>query len=470
MKNLKYLWIACVALMPAGFTSCDNDDEYFDKDYQSTPITVNKVYLEDYKSSVPDREVEFARLGQMIRLEGSGFMGLKKVLINGYDTYFNRNYVTDNSMLVTLNSKTPIVTAEESERDIIRLIKDDAQCEYHFVIRAASPTITSISNTLPLPGEKVTVVGTGLQETTSITLPGGMVVTEGIESDDIDGEWFTFTMPDGVDAGGFILSSGANGMARSNESFNNRNCMIMDFDGHYEQGFWSWKENGSMINDEDLVDDPLGRRGKVFQVVPDRLLADGISSSKSRVSECWTAGNDNEADDWIRMTAYIDPTTPVTDIAFQFDVLCPEPWAATGQIQICLINNYNYGGYTSDDNNTKSCTLFFIPWAQNGVPFSCSEWTTVTIPFSEMGKYAALIEDTEAATPTFQDIINDRNTASYRNFGMGFVNSDFKYGDKEYVSEWFYGPKIYVDNWRVVPCVTEIISDFPEDEESDGVE
>lgn len=464
MKAYKYIMAAALGFASLGFTSCDSDDEYFDESYQNVPIVVNKIYLEDYESSVPDREVEFARLGQMIRIEGSGFMGLKKVYINGYDTYFNRNYVTDNSMLITLNSKTPIVTAEESERDIIRLVKDGTELAYSFVIRAAAPTVISVSNTLPLAGETVTVTGTGLQEITEIVLPGGISITEGITSDDVDGKYYSFVMPEGVTEAGALIAYGANGTAQSPDYFNNRNCMIIDFDGVGNQGFWSWKETGSMINDEDLVEDPLGRRGKVFQVIPDRLLADGISSAKSRVTECWTAGNDDAFDDWTRMTEFIPAETPVSELAFQFDILCPDEWSTTGQIEIALVNNYNFGGYTSDDNNSKGLTLFFIPWATNGEPFSAAEWTTVTIPLSQMGKYKAAIEDKEAANPTLADVITDRNTASYRNFGMGFVNSDFTMNDVEYKSEWFYGPKIYTDNWRIVPIKAATISDFPEDE------
>lgn len=465
MEIKNYIRLAAIAMVSVAATSCTQTDEYFNEDYQSTPITVTKIYLEDHESSVPDREVDFARLGQMIRIEGKGFLGLRKIYINGYETYFNRNYVTDNSMLVTLNSKTPIVEAEPEDRDIIRFVKDNTEYSYPFTIRASSPTVSAISNTLPLAGETVTVYGTGLQETTSILLPGGVSVDTNIESDDVDGKWFSFVMPSGVTASGCIVATCANGTAQSADYFNNRDCMILDFDGQYEQGFWSWSETGSMINDEDLVDDPLGKRGKVLQLVPDRLLDNGISSAKSRATECWTAGNDNAADDWNRMTQFIPAETPVNEVAFQFDILCPEPWATTGQLEIALINNYNFGGYTSDDNNSKGLTMFFIPWVQMGAPFSCGEWITVTMPFSEMGKYKAAIEDAETATPTFADIIADRNAASYRNFGMGFVNSDFTYDGVEYKSEWFYGPKIYIDNWRVVPFKSVVISDFPEDEE-----
>ena len=123
MKSTKYIKLLCMLLLPTVFISCNKDDEYFDEKYQSTPITVTQVYLEDYESSVPDRPITYARLGQLIRIEGSGFYGMKKVYINGYDTYFNRAYVTDNSMLVSINSDTPVSDAEPEERNIIRFVK-----------------------------------------------------------------------------------------------------------------------------------------------------------------------------------------------------------------------------------------------------------------------------------------------------------------------------------------------------------
>ena len=219
MKSTKYIKLLCMLLLPTVFISCNKDDEYFDEKYQSTPITVTQVYLEDYESSVPDRPITYARLGQLIRIEGSGFYGMKKVYINGYDTYFNRAYVTDNSMLVSINSDTPVSDAEPEERNIIRFVKNSTELSYNFTIRAASPTITSISNTLPAAGEKVTVYGTGLEETSKVTLPGSIEITTGIESDE-DGEWYSFTMPSGVTTGGSIYSEGANGQAATPAYFN----------------------------------------------------------------------------------------------------------------------------------------------------------------------------------------------------------------------------------------------------------
>ena len=59
MKSLKYIWILCLSCLAAGLTSCNEEDEYFDGKYQSVEIVVDKIYLEDYESSVPDRPVTF---------------------------------------------------------------------------------------------------------------------------------------------------------------------------------------------------------------------------------------------------------------------------------------------------------------------------------------------------------------------------------------------------------------------------
>lgn len=475
MKLFKYITLTAVAVMSIGYSSCNKDDEYFDDKYQSEAIQVNKVFLEDAESSVPDREVTFARLGQMIRLEGSGFMGMKKVYVNGYETYFNRAYVTNTSMLVTLNSKTPITDADEEVRNTIRLVKDGTETVYDFIIRAASPAIKSMSNTLPLAGETVVVYGANLQEVISVSLPGGTVVTEGITSDE-DGEWFSFTMPSGISEGGSITAEGANGIAQSAAFFNERRGMIQDFEDSAHQGAWGGKDDdgnikpgASMIYPEDLVEDPFGLRGKVWQVVPDRLLAgDGIASGKPRATECWTVGDADRAyEDWSRMS-FIPADTPLADLAFQFDIYCPDPWNMTGQIEIAMINNYNFAGKGSDDDNSKGMTAFFIPWAADGVatPFFTEGWTTVTIPLNEFGKYNKdKYGDDEFKEGTFQNVIDDRLAATYPNFGMGFVNSDFKIGDVEFKSTAFTGPKIYIDNWRIVPNKTVVISDYPEDEE-----
>ena len=107
------LFMGWLMILPL-FTSCDETDES-----ASTPIKVTAVYLEDAESDVPDRLVTFARLGQLLRIEGSGFTGLKKIYVNGYSTYFNPVMVTENNVFVKLSLETPTIDAEPDFRNKI---------------------------------------------------------------------------------------------------------------------------------------------------------------------------------------------------------------------------------------------------------------------------------------------------------------------------------------------------------------
>lgn len=63
-------------------------------------------------------------------------------------------------------------------------------------------------------------------------------MTDGITSDP-DGEWYSFTMPAGVTQSGSITSEGANGTAVTPAYFNNRNCMVLDFENSADLGSWA---------------------------------------------------------------------------------------------------------------------------------------------------------------------------------------------------------------------------------------
>lgn len=458
-KALKGLLPLLMLTVIPTLTACSDDD-----DAQSTAINISKVFVEDTKATdgVTDREVTFARLGQTLRIEGSGFSGLKKIYINGYDTYFNNALMTDNNVWVTLNSDTPVAKAEENVRNTITFVKDNTQTVYEFTIRAAAPIITLIDNTLPKAGEKVVVKGDNLHETFKVTLPGGIEVTDGIENDE-DGKWYSFTMPSGVSEGGSITSEGANGTALSPAFFNNNDCFVIDFDGKGEQGSW-----GATFSAEDLVDDPTGSgRGKVVQLIPDSYLEEhpeGVKAGLDHIKGFFTAGNGNANDDWNRMTQYIPGTTPVDSVALQFDVYCEGEWDLSGQLTITLQNNLNsycYGGSNTQYNKDYLNQAYaWVPWLDRTTgehkPFSThGRWQTVTIPLSEFGNYTN--SDIEW---TFQNVIDDKNGGSYSNFGILFGNADLKFSDTIEYPATTFNQKIYVDNFRIVPCTTFTVSDY----------
>jgi len=447
--NKKY-WapIALLGMMVFGMlvTSCDNSDS------AGGTITVSKVFLEDVNSSVPDREVTFARLGQALRIEGSGFTGLRKVYINGYSTYFNVVFVSDNSMLINVSADTPVLDADPAERNTIRFVNDNSETIFKFDIRASKPAITSISNTMPKAGEIITVYGTGLTEVSKVTFPGNIDVTTGITSDE-EGESFTVVVPNGVsDNGGSIFAQSSNGGVYSPAYFNFKKGILLNFDGQGTQGSWS---TTSMILPTDLESAALGTgnvsQGKYVPHRPSRIPS--YDAGKNRLSEVWTAGNG--VDNWrSQLTPYIPASTPLDKVALQFEVYVPDAWKDSGFLKICMVNNFNGGEWTGAVYN-------YVPWIVDGksVAFQTTGWTTVTIPLNKFYAWSK-----EAFT--FETVLAYREAATYQNFGFYFENSDIKLSnvtgsasEVEFPSK-ATSVKVYTDNWRIVSLDTPVYNDF----------
>ena len=468
-------YFLCLAIAAVVFTGCKDDDN----GGSTTQMTIDKIFLENINDEVnKDREVEFARLGQLLRIQGSGFMGLKKIYINGYETYFNNALMTDNNVWVTLNGDTPVEKADESVRNTITLYKSDSnKLVYKFTIRAAAPSISSCDNTLPKAGETVTVYGTNLQETTKVTLPGGIEITSGIISDE-DGKWYSFTMPDGVTEAGSITSEGANGTAVTPAYFNDFRCFVTDFDGKGELGSWS-----ATYSSDDLVSDPLATgRGKVAMLVPQvKLDAGGLDAGSN--SLLWaTAGNDNANDDWSRMFSIIPETTLASNLALQFDIYCPEPWDESGQLEFSLQNNLSNYGWNSDctkfSAQYKNTAAVWIPWLNDDGTHQAfttgQRWQTITLPLSKFGNYnpetaKSDADKATAAAATLRQVSDDRNAGSYRNFLFLFVNGDIKTEEGltpvlNYPAKLFT-QKIYIDNIRVVNTTAIKVNDFDDNEQ-----
>lgn len=435
------------------FNACDNNDS----SDGGGPIAISKVFLEDVNSSVPDREVSFARLGQLIRVQGTGFTGLKKVFINGYETYFNVVYVSPTSMLVSISADTPTIESDPAARNTIRFVNDSNEVVFPFEIRSAAPEITSISNTLPKAGEMITVHGSGLTEIEKVVFPGNVTVTSGITSDE-DGEFFTVTVPAGVSQnGGSLLVEGANGGAYSPAYFNFKKGVILDFDGNGAHGFWG--SDASMIKDTDLESAAIGMdnisQGKYVPHRPARIAS--FAAGANRCSEVWTAGTGT--DNWRgQLTPYIPASTPLDQVAFQFDIYVPEAWTNSGYLKICTINNFNAGTWAGAVYN-------YVPWLTDDakvVPFQTTGWQTITIPLTKLYSYS------DGAEYTFEDILALREAATYQNFGIWFENSTVKWSNVTGTASELEFPasetsvKVYTDNWRIVSLETPTYSDYPE--------
>lgn len=447
--------LAALFILSTGLSSCHTGE-----DVASTPMRVDSVFLEDASSAVKDRKVNFARLGSLIRIQGEGFNGLKKVYINGYSTYFSTAMLNDNNLIINVSGETPTIEADSTVRNTIRLVKDGTELVYKFQIRSSAPTISRISNTLPAVGDTVTIYGSGLVEIKKITFPDSVYVTSGIVSAK-DGSYCKVAMPSGVsDKGGSLLVEGSNGGVYSPAYFNCKTGVLLNFDGVGSQGYWSWTSTGSMINNTDLESASLGINGVKSQGNycahrPARLAS--FLAGKNRCTEVWTAGG--TTDKWReKYTSLIPASTSVADFAFQFDIYVPEEWSNTGFLKICLYNSFNGGEWTGKCFN-------YVPWLVSGIvtPFKTTGWTTVTIPFSSFYAYADA-----NSTFTFENVLSARESANYSNFGIYFENSDITLSNvtgnskdaNTKLASVATSVKVYTDNWRLVPLKKPTYSDY----------
>jgi hypothetical protein len=430
--SIKYLF-ACAALFAAALTlnSCDEKED----NGADTPMTINKIYLENAQSTVTDREVTFARLGQIIRLEGSGFTGVAKVLVNGESCYFNPVFVTDNSMMVQISADVPTIEAADDVRNTIKLIKSESNTlVYPFDIRSAAPTITDISHSMPQAGDLITLKGTGLQGITSVTFPGNVVVTSGITSDDVDGKWFTVTVPEGVSAdGGAILAIGANGGAYSPDCFNYRKGLVHNFDDVQNYSWGSGIDNTALTAQIPSSGNLPKSQGGYQVFNPNGNLA---ASSDVRF--------------WLNSTAVmtamanIPAATAADQCGMQMDIYVEGAWNS-GVIRFVMADGWGSSRYCmlyqpAYVNKTYSPDAFVNP--------GC--WFTVTLPFSLSDDFTG---------KTCGDVITQMSAASYKQAGPWFENS----GIADVFDAVPATEKVYFDNIRVVPLTTQTYSDFPDE-------
>lgn len=451
MKNSIYknLWSLCLllgfTLSALIFTSCEDDG--FEQKETGAPLSISNVYLEDANSNVPDRLVEFARLGQTIRLEGTGFLGVKKIYVNGYSVYFSTTMMTDNNLIFRISSSVPVLDAEEDVRNTIVLEKSESNSyKYIFEIRSAAPTITNISHTMPQAGELIRITGTALQEIKSVTFPGDVVATEGIVEDE-NGTWIDVIVPGGITESGSIMVVGANGGAYSPAYFNFKKGLLHNFDD-VNNASWS---NGNISDDLNAVIPSGGNLPK----------SQGIYRCANKDGAVIKAG-DTQVDYtryWINNSVWagivsasgIDLGSTSDQIAIQMDIYYEGVWNS-GDIRFVI----------KDGLGASRFCLMYAPWVSASNLFATEGgtrvavenpgcWHTITLPFTQHTDF----DDLDLA-----GILAEVATASYAQGGPWFEN-----GDVAGVKSEDSNLNVYFDNMRIVPLTGPTYSDFNDDEE-----
>ncbi|GHT17069.1 hypothetical protein FACS189429_0390 [Bacteroidia bacterium] len=435
IKNV--IFLAVLMFGTVAFYSCKDESSV---DYSANP-KIDKFYLEDAQSSVPDRDLtdygNFVRIGQTLRLEGSGFMSVTKVLINGVEVPFNPTLRTDNSMIVQVATKVPVKDVDPAYKNKICLLKGSESFCFDIEVRSSNPSITSISHTMPQAGDEITLTGAGLQFAEKVIFPGNpqVEVTSGITSDDEDGKWVKVVVPAGVNKSGSILVECANGGAYSTPDFNFKEGLLHNFDNVQNYQWGSGIDNNPLTAVVPASGACKSQGGyQIFNV-------SGSSAAKA-VEKFWLNSTNVQS----IISANIPMGTFANECGIQMDIYVEGEWNS-GFIRFVMADG---------SGDTKYCMLYepvYVGGKYDKAAFvNTGSWFTVTLPFSASADFEG---------KTIDDVLAQMASASYQQMGPHFVND----GIADVFEAVPATEKIYFDNIRVVPLTAApTFSDFPDEE------
>ncbi|WP_427874917.1 IPT/TIG domain-containing protein [Flavobacterium sp. MMS24-S5] len=161
MKNiknrmlLKLYFLASISILL--FASCSNDDSAGGSSGKLEVTGISRSVVDDplvegdRKVDVP---TDVINAGNYYIIRGSGFATLQSISFNGLESYFNPTFVTDNAIVVMVDSKTPYY----NEMDEMKIVTNLGTLNYKVAIRPPSPNIKGFPVNAN-PGDVITITG-----------------------------------------------------------------------------------------------------------------------------------------------------------------------------------------------------------------------------------------------------------------------------------------------------------------------
>lgn len=146
------------------FASCDDDDS------NGLPI-IYQVRTTD--PELKDSTFVQANPGQMLLIEGENLGSVKKIYINNQEIYFNPNYVTSQTIIITIPAELELTGTNPELPKEIRVENESGSTSYTFHVLSPAPTISRLQVEYPVnPGDKLIIYGENFYEIEKIMLEG----------------------------------------------------------------------------------------------------------------------------------------------------------------------------------------------------------------------------------------------------------------------------------------------------------
>lgn len=121
-------------------------------------------------------------LGNYYVIEGSNLGSATTVSFNGVSAYFNRAWMTDNTLIVQIPSNTPAIGPQATDSLVVTTLHGAAY--YKFAIIPPPPTISGASDYDFWQGSQITFTGVGFSNVTAVGLTGSSATATIISQSD----------------------------------------------------------------------------------------------------------------------------------------------------------------------------------------------------------------------------------------------------------------------------------------------
>ena len=424
MKLLKYIGKNCMLglMLVVCLSACQDEDR----------VSVARICTQ--KVGDTQTELTKVRLGEMVRIEGSGFATTKAVYCNGtLVSGVNSNFITDTQIIFTVPKSIPIGSEVKNKEELntIRIVTKYDDFVYPIPILGGTPAITGVSHTLAKAGEQIKIYGTNLRGIEKVTFPGGIVVEADAFTENTDYTTITVNVPEGGDlVAGELSVEGVSGGAYS---YNYMNCKECVFINKFQQGdddAYNYSNMLTAVMQSPLPEETYGEPGnpECYRGFP----KDGPSDIDPILNDNQEIGNFRlySAKMWDIVLAnsngLIKENTLCDKLAIQFDYYATTPWT-TGCFRWEMIES---------NGNYRQTTL---SWVESGeiVPVTFRGWRTLTMP---------LMTDVKGKTvKQVKEAVGDKGGK------FMFKVGKFQVGGTYYTGITMRDCQVFVGNFRVVP-------------------
>ena len=398
--NLSYSFFVLIVMIGMAFSSCKKE--------ASTGVpSIRYIRITDPLKS--DSLLTGAYLGGTIAIVGNNLGSIKEIWFNDQKAYLNPNYVTDQSVIVTVPDSIPVVVTDKMK--LVYGAADTLSLDFKAIVPA--PTVTSMVCEYVKDGDIATIQGDFFIDDPNKPLQ--VIFTGNIpgQIQSLSKKNISVKVPIGAGVGPITVKSLYGSTLSKFYLRDNRN-IFLDFDNLVCLNAW---QNGHYSNSSP---DPISGKYDRFS----GTMKGGIGATWDEVSFAFYLWPKKAGRDSVPLYS-----GDLSKAAIKFECNVYSAWSASAlQIIFTPYALKDQNAFLTDKTVPRA---LWMPWKAIG-SYITNGWTTVTIPLSD---FIYAHDGTTCKTKLTQDMMYGCNFFLYNG---GVAGTDCT-------------PGLAIDNIRIVP-------------------